>query len=527
MTLTELLADRSRTNGAEILVQIVDTAGSTPRSVGDAMVVSESSTHGTIGGGTVEHLAIEAARDVLSGGEAPGLRTFDLERGGNTGMVCGGTMTVSVTPLERPPRLVIAGGGHIGVALSALAVRCGYHVTVIDDRESYATAERFDDDVTVVMDGYATALDAMTLTETTAVAVATRSSTFDREALASALDGAAGYLGVVASETKAAHILDGLRDDGYSARALQQIRAPVGLTLGGTGPEHVALSILAELTMDLHDASPERATACSLDELVVVRGGGDLASGVCYRLHEACFPVVITEQSQPTVVRRLVAYGTAIDTGKITVGGVTARRVTSLDGAIRTLVDGAIPVIEDPDASCVDSLAPHAVVDAILPKGRFDTGTRRDAAPNVIGLGPGFSAGEDVDAVVETHRGHQLGRVYYDGTTDPFDGTPGERGGVTTERVLRAPTAGAWEPTAEIGELVEAGTVVGFVEDVPVEAQISGLLRGVLADGRTVDAGMKLGDVDPRGNDVDPATISDKALCVGGGVLSALLALDQ
>ncbi|WP_330633492.1 selenium-dependent molybdenum cofactor biosynthesis protein YqeB [Halocatena halophila] len=527
MTLTELLADRTRTNGPEILVQIVDTTGSTPRSVGDAMVVTENDTHGTIGGGTVEHLAIKAARDVLSGDADPGLRTFDLERGGNTGMVCGGTMTVSVTSLEQPARLVIAGGGHIGVALSELAVRCGYHVTVIDDRESYATADRFDDAVTVVMDGYATALDAMTLTETTAVAVATRSSTFDREALASALDGEAGYLGVVASETKAAHILDGLRDDGYSDRALQRVRAPVGLTLGGTGPEHVALSILAELTMDLHDASPERATACNLEDLVVVRGGGDLASGVCYRLHEAGVPVVITEQSQPTAVRRLVAYGSAIDAGEITVAGVTARRVASLDGAIRTLFDGSIPVIEDPDASRVGSFAPHAVVDAILPKGRFDTGTRREDAPIVIGLGPGFSAGEDVDAVVETHRGHQLGRVYYDGTTDPYDGTPGERNGVTTERVLRAPTAGEWETTAEIGELVEAGTAVGYVEETPVEAQIDGLLRGLLADGRAVDSGMKLGDVDPRGRDVDPATISDKALCVGGGVLSALLALGQ
>ncbi|SEW30057.1 selenium-dependent molybdenum cofactor biosynthesis protein YqeB [Natrinema salifodinae] len=506
------------------MLTIVGKDGSAPRDVGAKMLVTDDGEHGTIGGGTVEGLAVDEAREVLRGDAEPGVRTYELRPGGNTGMVCGGSMDVFVDRIRGRARLYVAGGGHIAVELAAMGRQLGYDVTVVDDREEYAAPERFPDGVDVVHGDYGETLSELPMTSETAVAVATRSGTFDRRAVAAALDGEAGYVGVVASETKAEHIFDSLLENGYSRRALVRVRAPVGLDLGGGGPEDVALSILAELHRDRYDASGDRATRHDLEDLVVVRGGGDLGSGVVYRLHQAGFPVVVTETAEPTVVRRAVAFGAAMYEDEIAVQGVTGRRADDVDDALAVLEDGAVPVLEDPTASVIDVLDPAVVVDAIMAKGKTDTGTRRDLADVVVGLGPGFEAGENVDAVVETDRGHELGRVIYDGTPTPYDGEPGERRGYTHERVLRAPSDGRWSPSVEIGEIVEAGSVVGRVDDDPVTTEIDGLVRGLVHDGVSVSDGAKLGDVDPR-EDVDYAKISDKALCLGGGVLEAVLKL--
>lgn len=506
------------------MLTIVDKNGSAPRDVGAKMLVTEDEEYGTIGGGTVEGLATDDARDVLRGDADPGVRTYELRPGGNTGMVCGGSMDVFIDRIRGRSRLYIAGGGHIAVELAELGERLGYDVAVVDDREKYANPERFPEDTDVVHGDYGEILADLPMTSETAVAVATRSGTFDQRAVAAALDGGAGYIGVVASETKAEHIFDSLLEEGYSRRELVRVRAPVGLDLGGGGPEDVALSILAEIHRDRYDATGERETKHDLDTLVVLRGGGDLGSGVAYRLHQAGFPVLITETSRPTVVRRAVAFATAMYEDTATVQGVTARRVDDVDEALAVLDDDEIPVLEDPNATVIDALEPKIVVDAILAKGKSDTGTRRDLADVVVGLGPGFEAGEDVDAVVETDRGHELGRVIYEGRPRPYDGEPGEREGYTHERVLRAPTEGPWSPSVEIGARVEAESIVGYVDDVPVTTEIDGVGRGLIHDGITVSEGEKLGDVDPR-DDVDYTKISDKALCLGGGVLEAALKL--
>ena len=511
---------------AAALLTVVDTSGSAPRDVGTRMVVTAEDTYGTIGGGSVEGLAIEKARDVLQGDAAPGIRTYDLERGGNTGMVCGGAMDVFIDRLQGKPRLHIAGGGHIGQEVAALGVELGYRVTVVDDREEYTDPALFPDAVDVHHGDYRDRLAEVPMTSETAVVVATRSSTFDADAAAAGLDGDAGYVGVVASETKSEHIAESLADEGYSQVDLAAIRSPVGLELGGGSPADIALSILAEISQDSHGGSGDRATRLNLDKLVVVRGGGDLGSGVVHRLHRAGYPVLVTEVAEPTVVRRAVAFGSAMYDGSVTVEGVVGRRAANLDEAIEHLAADEVPVIENPDASVTDRLDPAVVVDAIMAKGKFDTGTRRDDADVVVGLGPGFEAGEDVDAVVETDRGHTLGRVYYEGTASEYDGEPGERRGYTRERVFYAPTGGHWETAVDIGDTVSAGQTVGHVDGTPVETEIAGLVRGLVASGITVSEGTKLGDTDPRGEDVDPAKISDKALCLGGGVLEAVLSFE-
>jgi len=525
MSLFERLDELATQGVPAALLTIVRKDGSAPRDVGDKMVVTADGEYGTIGGGTVEHLAVQDARSVLSGADDPGVRTYELERGGNTGMVCGGEMDVFIDRVRGQARLYIAGGGHIGVELAPLAERLGYAVTVVDDREAYADPAQFPDDTDVIHGDYGEALGDLPMGRETAVAVATRSGTFDQDAVAAALDGDAGYVGLVASETKADHVLDSLAAAGYARRDLSRVRTPVGLDLGGSGPAAVALSVLAEVSMDRHEATGERASRLNLDDLVVVRGGGDLGSGVVYRLQQAGFPVIVTEVEQPTVVRRAVAFGAALYEDELTVEGVTGRAAADIDEALELLTDDVVPVLVDPDAAVANELDAAVLVDAIMAKGKFDTGTRQGDADVVVGMGPGFEAGEDVDAVVETDRGHELGRVFYEGTASEYDGEPGERRGYTRERVLRAPDDGKWTPTVAIGDSVTAGDVVGTVGDRPVETEIDGLVRGLVHGGLGVSEGTKLGDVDPRGDDVDPTKISDKALCLGGGVLEAVLRL--
>ncbi len=255
-------------------------------------------------------------------------------------------------------------------------------------------------------------------------------------------------------------------------------------------------------------------------KLIIVKGGGDLGSGVAWRLHRCGFRVVILECPRPTAIRRKVAFATAMYEGEITVEGVTARRAT-LEEVHPLLEAGLIPVLDDPEGRTVEVLRPDVLVDAIMAK--RNTGTCLDDAPLVVALGPGFRAGRDCHAVVETARGHFLGRVYWEGEALPNTGIPGEVGGASAERVLRAPADGVFQSQAQIGDLVEAGQTVAWVDGHPVQARLRGVLRGLLADGLEVHTGMKVGDVDPRAEPSHCFTVSDKALSIAGGVLEVVL----
>lgn len=259
------------------------------------------------------------------------------------------------------------------------------------------------------------------------------------------------------------------------------------------------------------------------DILVVIKGGGDLATGVAHRLHRTGMQIVVTELAQPSVIRRAVAVASAVYEGQVEVEGLVARLVESDQEICAVLAEGQVPVVVDPRAEVISRLHPTVVVDAIMAK--RNTGTRITEAPIVIGLGPGFTAGVDVHAVIETNRGHSLGRVILSGSAEPHTGIPGPTAGYTVERVLRAPCEGTFMGKRHIGDPVEVGEVVASVAGQPVTAKISGVLRGLLADGLLVKPGMKVGDVDPRGVREHCFTISDKARAIGGGVLEAILYL--
>lgn len=257
------------------------------------------------------------------------------------------------------------------------------------------------------------------------------------------------------------------------------------------------------------------------DTLVLLRGGGDLATGAVARLVRAGFPVVVLELPRPLVVRRTVAVATAVLQGEITVEDLHARRVDSAATAVRLAREGVVPVLVDPEGTTLPHLRPTVLVDARMAKRNL--GTHPTDAPLVVALGPGFTAGEDCHAVVETARGHFLGRVYWQGQALPDTGTPGLVQGYGRERVLRAPVAGTVQALVEIGDMVQAGQALALVDGEAVHAPFPGVVRGLIADGTPVPAGLKIGDIDPRGVREHCFTISDKALAVGGGVLEAVL----
>jgi xanthine dehydrogenase accessory factor len=257
------------------------------------------------------------------------------------------------------------------------------------------------------------------------------------------------------------------------------------------------------------------------DLIVLIKGAGEMATGVAHRLARSGFRICLTEIPEPLAVRRGVSFCEAVFEGSKVVEGVTARRVAGREEIEGIWQNGELPIIVDPACSLRAVLKPDVLIDAILAK--ENRGTRPDDAPLVIALGPGFRAGRDAHFVIETNRGHQLGRVIEEGEADPNTGIPGEIAGITWERVLRAPRAGRFHSHRSIGDQASRGEIVAEVEGIPIQANVTGVLRGMLRDGSRVKEGMKVGDVDPRGIQEYCFTISEKARAIGGGVLEAIL----
>ncbi len=261
--------------------------------------------------------------------------------------------------------------------------------------------------------------------------------------------------------------------------------------------------------------------------LIAVKGAGDLATGVIHRLKRSGFAVLATELPQPTVLRRTVAFAEAVSQGEITVEGITARHTQAMEDVPRVIAAGFVPVLVDPEGKTFKELQPLVIVEATLMK--KNSGITVHDAPIVVALGPGYEAGVDAHAVIETNRGHNLGRVYLEGFAEPNTGVPGTIGGYAGERLLRAPSTGKLYGTRQIGDQIREGDVVAIVKSeettTPINAAIAGILRGLVHDGLTVNTGMKVGDIDPRAVRDHCFTISDKSRAIGGGVLEAILYL--
>jgi len=254
---------------------------------------------------------------------------------------------------------------------------------------------------------------------------------------------------------------------------------------------------------------------------ICIRGGGEIATALAHRLHRCNLKVLLTEIANPQAVRREVSFCEAVHHGSKEVEGVTARLVSNPDEIYVAWQDGTIPIMVDPETRIKSAIKPDILIDAIIAKKNL--GVSITDAPLVIGLGIGFCAGKDVHAVIETNRGHDLGRVILNGVAEADTGVPGTIGGYARERVFRAPKEGQFKTSMNIGDCVESGDVVAMVDDCPVKVEIDGIIRGLLADGTIVHKGMKAGDVDPRGKKNNCYTISDKGRAIAGGALEAIL----
>jgi xanthine dehydrogenase accessory factor len=263
-----------------------------------------------------------------------------------------------------------------------------------------------------------------------------------------------------------------------------------------------------------------------MKNLIIVRGGGDLATGTIYKLKKCGFPVLILETESPSAIRRNVAFSEAVYQGQQTVEDMTCYRAGSVSEAEQFLAEEKLTLLVDPAGVSIEALKPLAVVDAILAKKNL--GTHKDMAPITVALGPGFEAGIDVNAVIETKRGHNLGKVLWSGFAAPNTGVPGIIAGFGKERVIHCPAEGILRNVKKITDTVVKGEVIAVVEtdagNVPVAASLDGLLRGLIRDGYPVTKGFKIADIDPRMDEYGNCfTISDKARCIAGGVVEAIL----
>jgi len=258
-----------------------------------------------------------------------------------------------------------------------------------------------------------------------------------------------------------------------------------------------------------------------LDNLILFRGAGELASGAIRRLVMAGFPVIALETAKPLCVRRTVSFASAIYEGEIEIEGIRGKFYKDIEEATNMIIGRETAVLIDPDGSAIQKVSPKILIDARMLKNNQDTSSKM--APLVIALGPGYLAPEDAHYVIETSRGHDLGRVITNGSALKNTGVPGEVGGETIKRVIRSPISGKFKSTAKLGDMVSASQVVGNINGIEVETEISGILRGLIYEGVEISAGTKIGDVDPRGNPDYLHTISDKANAVAGGVMEAVL----
>ncbi len=255
--------------------------------------------------------------------------------------------------------------------------------------------------------------------------------------------------------------------------------------------------------------------------IAIVKGAGDLGSGVAYRLWRSGFRVLCTDIAQPLVIRRTVAFASAIYDTRVTVDGIHAEKITLADEAINVWRRDHIPVMPDPTGRASQVIKAEVLVDCVLAKRNI--GTTINDAPIVIACGPGFEVGRDCHAIIETQRGHDLGRAIWHGTAIPDSGVPGEIGGESTQRVVRAPCDGIVFGRRAIGDIVQKGEVIANVDSTPVHATLNGVLRGLIHDDIPVKAGLKIADIDPRADARHCYSISDKALAIGGGALEAAL----
>ncbi|MBI9098351.1 MAG: EF2563 family selenium-dependent molybdenum hydroxylase system protein [Spirochaetaceae bacterium] len=520
MNIFEEAAALKKENRVFAIAMITESKGSTPRSSARMLVKENGSIVGTIGGGPVELYVIEQAREAMKEGKN---RTcsYTLLMKEKEGMHCGGEMTFFIDVEVPGTTLLLVGAGHVNQAVARIAVNTGFNVIVADNRIELLNPDFFPPHVLLFHgETLEEAVEQTDLDEKTFVLVATGSE--DKAGLKAVMMKNPRFLAMLGSRRKALMIKKELLQEGWNEDDLQKVICPAGLDIGAESPGEIALSLLSQMVMVKTETNGRELYPSSKHKnLIIVRGAGDIATGTISRLHKAGYAVLALETDNPTVIRRTVAFAEAVHSGKAKVEGIEAELAGTPEEIQKTHQSGKIALAVDPEGKLIGQLKPSAVIDAILAKKNL--GTTRNSAPLTIALGPGFEAGKDVHYVVETSRGHDLGKIISRGPAKANTGIPGNINGFTEERIIRSPSAGKVTVLKEIGSIVSKGEIIASVGKTEVSASIDGLIRGMIRPGTEVTENMKIGDIDPRGEKAQFMTISDKARAIGGSVLEILL----
>jgi xanthine dehydrogenase accessory factor len=510
------------------LAVIVETKGSTPRHQAQMVVKTDGTIIGTVGGGMLERYVIKEALHALRIGESR-LVSGNLSQHGAAAlhMDCGGSVKILINVFGQLSQLILIGGGHVNRAVAHLAHRLGFNIIVLDTYAPNLAKNLFPNGTQCIFGKtLKEALDQTDIAQAAYAIIATNHE--DRIALSELANKKLCYLGIMASRHKSQVLLNLLRQHGIAEDIVHTIRTPIGLDIGAETPEEIAVSILAEILSIKNNTSAlplYRVLPLTQKRLVLIRGAGEMASGVAVRLYKAGFQIVMLDIAEPTSIRNTVSFSEALRNNQMTIEGISAKKASNRTEVLHQLKKNRIAVMADPLGNHIQNLAPYFVIDAILAKQNL--GTDINMAPVVIGLGSGFTAGKDCHAVIETNRGHNLGRVIYDGQAEANTGIPGNILGYTEERLVRSPADGIINTQAKIGELIKQGQLLAYVDKTPVVAPIDGVVRGLIHSDISVYKNMKIGDIDPRGETINILTISDKTLAIGGGVLEAILYLTQ
>lgn len=500
------------------VVTLIGTQGTVPRKDGRMVVLRDGSSFGTIGGGEAERQAVSRALLCIEKGKG-GKEMIKVKESG--------TAEVFIdVPIARR-KVVVFGTGHVAMALAQVFHNLSFEVVFVDnDRDGLANdipkwASLVEKEAFCEVLRHESPSNGNTIVDDRTAVLFSNPDEVD-SFLDAVLETRTPYIGVLASRKRKVQ-------GRYGGR---RIHMPMGLDVGAQTPNEIAIAVALEV-MAVFNGKSAQPSSLWKNRLVVVRGAGDLATAVGIRLHNAGFDVIHLEAEKPTVIRRTVSFASALFDGSAEVEGVVARKCNAKD-VLHVLDDGEVPVVVDPSCSILDTLSPVALVDAIIAKKNL--GTSRSMAPFTVALGPGFEAGKDVDAVIETQRGHRLGVIIKHGCAAANTGVPGIIGGFGKERVMHSPAAGVFRPVASIGDIVEAGQTIAFVESIeegangdgaleriPVVTPIYGKVRGMLHEGLEVPVGFKVADVDPRGESTDHLTCSDKARAISGSVLEAIM----
>jgi len=493
-------------------VTLVNTKGTVTRTSGRMLVQKDGITYGTIGGGLSEHKATLKAIECLKKGKG-GL--FRIEEDvDNPGL---SFHEVSIDIGEVNHRAIIIGGGHVAQEVASFASKCGFEICVIEKREAFAKKDIFPMASSIILTtDTSEALKSLDINERDSI-LALNHSLMISEDYITALSSKANYVGVMASHK---HMNKFIGNIEFNADQNKKFHAPIGLDLGGQTPSHVALAIVSELLATTNKSSAISRTMKYRP--IIVRGGGDLATATILKLHNSGFRVISLEIEKPTVIRRTVSFAQAMYDGAIEVEGVKAVKVeaTDLDHIYEILDKRQVAICNDPNGLLIKVLHPQIVIDGILAKKNM--GTKITDAPLVIGLGPGFTTKVDCDVIIETKRGHYLGRVITEGKAIANTGIPGLISGIGKDRVIHSPSEGIWNSERRIGDIVKKGDIIATVGTTKIPATIDGKLRGLLQNGLMVPKGFKVADIDPRGEDTDHLTVTDKGRCIAGGVLEAI-----